>query len=81
MLEDLPTYSNGTIPRAFQPIDLSVLEGRVCYGGLDLASTTGITAFVLVFPPETGDKAYVIAPWFWIPQGNLTLRANRDHVP
>ena len=25
------------------------LEGRVCYGGLDLSSTTDITAFVLVF--------------------------------
>ena len=28
------------------------LEGRVCYGGLDLSSTTDITAFVLVFPPR-----------------------------
>ncbi len=28
------------------------LTGRVCYGGLDLSSTTDITAFVLVFPPE-----------------------------
>ena len=44
------------------PVDLSDLEGRVCYGGLDLASTTDITAFVLVFPPETGDERYVIAP-------------------
>ena len=33
------------------------LVGRVCYGGLDLSSTTDITAFVLVFPPEyEGDK-------------------------
>ena len=63
------------------PIDLSDLEGRACYGGLDLASTTNITAFVLVFPPQTGDEAYVIAPWFWIPQDNLKLRVARDHVP
>ena len=28
------------------------LEGRACYGGLDLSSTMDITAFVLVFPPE-----------------------------
>ena len=34
-----------------------------------------------VFPPETGDEAYVIAPWFWIPQDNLKLRVARDHVP
>ncbi len=63
------------------PVDLSDLEGRVCYGGLDLASTTDITAFVLVFPPQTGDEAYAIAPWFWIPQDNLKLRVARDHVP
>ncbi|MDT3768172.1 terminase large subunit [Gleimia hominis] len=63
------------------PIDLSDLEGRVCYGGLDLASTTDITAFVLVFPPETGDEPYVIAPWFWLPEDNLKLRVARDHVP
>ncbi len=31
------------------PVHLDELEGRVCYGGLDLASTTDITAFVLVF--------------------------------
>lgn len=36
---------------------------------------------MLVFPPETGDERYVIAPWFWIPEENLTLRVNRDHVP
>lgn len=40
------------------------MEGTACYGGLDLASTTDITAFILVFPPETGDdqSKYVVAP-------------------
>ena len=63
------------------PIDLSDLEGRVCYGGLDLASTTDITAFVLVFPPYGDDDKYTVAPWFWIPEDNLKLRVARDHVP
>ena len=63
------------------PVDLDELESRVCYGELDLASTTDITAFVLVFPPETGEDPYVIAPWFWIPEDNLKLRVARDHVP
>lgn len=49
--------------------------------GLDLASTTDITAFVLVFPPETGDDKCVIAPWFWIPKDNIEQRVNRDHAP
>ena len=57
------------------------LEGRVCYGGLDLSSTTDITAFVLVFPPEDEDDKYMVLPYFWIPEDNLDLRVRRDHVP
>ena len=57
------------------------LEGRVCYGGLDLSSTTDITAFVLVFPPLDEDDKFVILPYFWIPEDNLELRVRRDHVP
>ena len=58
------------------------LEGRVCYGGLDLSSTTDITALVLVFPPEDGDNGkYEVLPYFWIPEDNIDLRVRRDHVP
>ena len=57
------------------------LEGRVCYGGLDLSSTTDITAFVLVFPPQDEDDKYMVLPYFWIPEDNLDLRVRRDHVP
>lgn len=62
-------------------VDEDELEGRVCYGGLDLSSTTDITAFVLVFPPLDEEDKYIILPYFWIPEDNLTLRVNRDHVP
>ena len=57
------------------------LEGRVCYGGLDLSSTTDITAFVLVFPPRSEDEKYIILPFFWVPEETLELRVRRDHVP
>lgn len=57
------------------------LEGRVCYGGLDLSSTTDITAFVLVFPPVDEDDKFAILPYFWIPEDTLELRVRRDHVP
>lgn len=63
------------------PVYLDKLESRVCCGGLDLASTTDITAFVLVFPPYGDDDKYTVAPWFWIPKDNLKLRVARDHVP
>jgi phage terminase large subunit-like protein len=57
------------------------LEGRVCYGGLDLSSTTDITAFVLVFPPEDETDKFIVLPYFWIPEDCLDLRVRRDHVP
>ena len=57
------------------------LRGRVCYGGLDLSSTTDITAFVLVFPPLDEDDKYVVLPYFWIQEDTLELRVRRDHVP
>ncbi len=56
------------------------LKGRICYGGLDLSSTTDITAFVLVFPPVVEEDKYHILPFFWIPEENLDLRVRRDHV-
>lgn len=56
------------------------LEGRVCYGGLDLSSTTDITAFVLVFPPMDEDDKFVVLPYFWVPEDTLDLRVRRDHV-
>ena len=61
--------------------DITQLEGRVCYGGLDLSSSTDITAFVLVFPPEDEDDKYIILPFFWIPEDNMQTRVARDHVP
>lgn len=57
------------------------LEGRVCYGGLDLSSTTDLTAFVLVFPPTTDDDKYYVLPYFWLPEETIELRSRRDHVP
>lgn len=63
------------------PSDPEDLEGRVCYGGLDLSSTTDLTSFCLVFPPEEDDEPYYILPYFWLPEDTLTLRVNRDHVP
>lgn len=62
-------------------LDEEELYGRVCYGGLDLSSTTDITAFVLVFPPVDDEDKYIVLPYFWIPEDNIQRRVNRDHVP
>lgn len=62
------------------PVDPEDLEGRVCYGGLDLSSTSDLTSFCLVFPPEDDEEPYYILPYFWLPEETLPLRVNRDHV-
>lgn len=59
----------------------SYLEGRICYGGLDLSSTADLTAFVLVFPPLDDEEKYFVLPYFWLPEETLSIRANRDKVP
>ncbi|MCC6147415.1 MAG: terminase large subunit [Anaerolineaceae bacterium] len=62
-------------------VDAEALRGRRCYGGLDLSSTTDITAFVLVFPPEGGNDDYQVLRRFWIPDEAIHLRSKRDRVP
>ena len=52
------------------------LRNAPCYAGLDLSSTTDISALVLKFP-ETGD----VFSWYWIPEDEMTKRERRDRVP
>lgn len=60
-------------------IKLSDMKGRECYGGLDLSSTTDITALVYVFPKENDE--YDVLCRFWIPLDNMRERERRDKVP
>ena len=69
-------YDKGDIP-----IDMEKLKDRDCYAGLDLSSTSDITAFVMVFPPEVEGENYIVLPHFWLPRETLQLRVRRDHVP
>ena len=62
------------------PIQFDSLKGRSCYAGLDLSSTSDITALVLVFPPRFEEENYIVLPYFWLPEDTLELRCRRDHV-
>jgi phage terminase large subunit-like protein len=57
------------------------LAGRVAYGGLDLASTSDVAAFVLIFPPADGSDLWPVVCRFWIPEEDLEGRAERTRVP
>lgn len=58
--------------------DAEALRGRDCYAGLDLSSTTDLTAFVLAFPVD--DAVYVL-PYFWAPAETARRAEERDRVP
>jgi phage terminase large subunit-like protein len=61
-------------------VNAESLRGRTAYAGLDLSSSTDITALVLVFPPESGDEPFQVLPFFWVPEETLQTRVTRDHV-
>jgi phage terminase large subunit-like protein len=53
------------------------LRGRPCYAGLDLSSTTDLTALALYFPEDAG----ALVCFFWLPDDHLAEREARDRVP
>lgn len=58
---------NGAVPQEY--------EGQPVYGGLDLSSTTDLTALVLV--SDDGD----VLPTFWLPEEGLSEKSRADRVP
>lgn len=61
--------------------DEATLHGRACFGALDLASTTDLTAWVLVFPPVGNDPNWYVLPRFFVPEENMQRREIKDRVP
>jgi phage terminase large subunit-like protein len=63
------------------PVEIEQLAGRPCFGGLDLSTTTDISAFVLLFPPYDGDPLWSILPRFFLPEFSIEKRVKKDRVP
>lgn len=57
-------------------IDVAKLYGKRAVLGLDLSSTTDLTALAAYFP-ESGD----LLVWLWTPEDSLEEAERRDHVP
>lgn len=60
---------------------LSELIGKRCYPGLDLSSTTDITAACYLFPPQDGLPDWRVIFDAWIPEENMKERVRADGVP
>ena len=57
--------------------DISEFKGETCYAGLDLSSTTDLTALVLCF--YKNDKYYVFS-YAFCPEENIKHRSRKDKV-
>ena len=61
------------------PIDDKELEGRECFGALDLSAARDLTCFLLVFPE--GDGRYTVLPRFFLPEFDIDGKSDTDRVP
>jgi phage terminase large subunit-like protein len=57
------------------PVDRRALAGRPCYAGLDLSTTTDMSALCLYWP----DSGAVI-PYFWLPADGLLERDKKESL-
>jgi len=57
------------------------LLGERCYVGLDLSSTTDLTAAACIFPPSERHEDWRTVKYAWIPEASMRERSLKDHVP
>jgi phage terminase large subunit-like protein len=57
------------------------LLGADCYLGMDLSTTTDLSAICLVFPPQKDWDDWRVIWDCWIPEDNMQERIKEDHVP
>jgi phage terminase large subunit-like protein len=60
------------------PLDPEMLDGRVCYAGLDMAPKHDLTALVLVFPDDAAPPTYDVLAYFWTPAGAMSKRQGSE---
>jgi phage terminase large subunit-like protein len=60
-------------------VDEEAFKTGKVYGGLDLAETTDLCAFVLI--AQGADGRWHVKVWFWKPAATLTDHAKRDRAP
>jgi phage terminase large subunit-like protein len=61
------------------PVDGAALAGRRAYVGVDLSTTTDLTAAVAVVPDGAG--GFDVIPRFFVPADRIQARVTRDRVP
>jgi len=75
-------WEAGAVPRADL---LKACAGRKCFGGMDLARVSDLSALSLVFPPESEGAGllgkWLCLQWHWCPEAKAHDRTKNDRVP
>ena len=58
----------------------TILRPRYAMGGVDLSSTTDLTAAKIIFQVPESDKIFVHS-MYWLPEDNLERRVKEDKIP
>ena len=75
-------WISGEVWRGAQrEFDWQDLRGRRAVAGLDLSSTTDLTALVFLVEPEKDGEPWHIVPFCWLPDVELERKAETDRVP
>ncbi|WP_246704476.1 terminase large subunit [Rhizobium sp. P32RR-XVIII] len=73
---EMPVYDRGAAP-----VDLDTLEREPCWIGVDLSSTSDLTAVVAAWRDPDVEDGYIVKPWFFCPEDNLDKRTQQSGYP
>ena len=73
-----PFLDMGVYDQGAGEVDLAFLERERCWIGVDMSTTTDLTAVVACWRDD--DDGYIVQPYFFVPADNLRTRADRDGV-
>lgn len=62
-------------------IDFEALNGKTCFGAMDLSTKWDLTCFGLLFPAQEGLEKNTFVARYYCPEDGIQFRSNRDKVP
>lgn len=74
----MPIYDEGGKFDIMSDLERFEAEQTPCYLGVDLSSTSDLTAVVAAWGDR--ESGYVVHPWFFLPRDNILRKAGQDGV-
>lgn len=66
---------------ANEPFDVEAMDGRRCFGGLDLSLSDDMSALALLFPPNEEGEPFKVVMRYWCTEETAYRRNQHDGIP